>query len=122
MLVNGTEIRLQHKPTLIERLFGSKEEKHSLSHATEAVVRELAKLNDRMSIPAVFEDFATDFVVGQNFEQVVAEIAKGAIFIRTHYTSEHVKCVHNKWEKDAFLIPHYHSNADEYLYVTNGAE
>jgi uncharacterized protein YjlB len=29
--------------------------------------------------------------------------------------------VHNKWEKDAFLIPHYHSNADEYLYVTNGA-
>lgn len=92
-----------------------------LAESQQALEVELKRMKERMFIPVNFEDVVVNFEVREGFTQVLSDLAKGVLFIRTHYNGDTVKCVHNKWEKGAYLKRHYHSNAEEYLYVTNGA-
>ena len=106
------------KVNWFDRFLGK--EAPELATITKEVLEGFSRMQNRMPIPTEFEHLSVDFNVTDEWTQIVEDLANGVIFIRTHYNTTNVKCVHNKWADQAWLKHHYHELADEYIYVTQG--
>mgnify|MGYP001948247598 CR=1 FL=1 len=92
-----------------------------LTLAEAKLYEEINRMNERMTISAYFEDIPVDFEIEEEFTALIGNLCVGEILIRVHINLPNVKGVHNKWEKGAYIRAHKHTEACEYIWLTNGA-
>lgn len=90
-----------------------------INHIDEMLNEQFNKLASRFTIQPKFSRSSVNFNIFKDWDRLKTH-CKGIVLMREHYSSTHVKCVHNKWSKNAYLFIHRHDDADSMFWVHNG--
>ena len=80
------------------------------------------RIQRKMEIAASFEAVTVDFDFPENFKKIIGSFCEREIEWRKFWISEDrtILSAHNEWKKGAFLKAHYHTQAEELIYIIEG--
>lgn len=104
--------------SLIDTIFETSISKNK-NAAKKQVYEKINEIHRRVNIKLVFDSTPVNYSITKDWNQIY-ENCQGVIMMREHYSTDTVKCVHNKWGKMAFIAIHKHDDADQLIWIHNG--
>lgn len=81
-------------------------------------------LYSQFKVAATFKDESINFEISDDWSELKQKESRGIILFRSFFVGKDgdkkIKSVHNKWTAGAMIPAHYHSQADEIIFVVSG--